>query len=119
MDWSDEGHKGIKKLVQVCCIRAGLVYWNNPPHIVYANQFICKKKIYDSYLKQVIIPSLDLLEGELWDIANKPAGYTAGLSSAELKKHTGLRYYNFIPFVLERLMMQYIWNKRIKCIDVN
>ena len=117
MDWSCKGHGEIlRTLVKACCEHTRMDYYNYPQHVVYANQFITTKKIYTDYMEAIIKPSLELLEGELWDIANQPAGYTAGVKNAELKKHTGLDFYNYIPFVLERMMMQFIVNWRIKTI---
>ncbi len=115
MDWSAKGHgETLRDLIKQCCRHTGMDYHNNPEQIVYANQFIAQKRVYIDYMESIIKPSIELLEGELWSIANKPAGYTAGIELKELKKNTGLEFYNYVPFVLERLMMQFIVNWRIK-----
>lgn len=117
MDWSSAGHgETLRHLIKACCTHTGLKYYNNPKQVVYANQFVAKKNVYLYYMNNVIKPSLELLEGDLWKVANTPAKYTAGVDSASLKKHTGLDFYNYVPFVLERMMMQYIANKPIKTI---
>lgn len=115
MDWSAKGHGEIlRSLIKFCCEHTGMKYQNNPDHVVYANQFIARKDVYKDYMFRVVKPSLELLEGELWKMANISAKYTAGVDKEILKKHTGLDFYNYVPFVIERLMMQYIWNKGIK-----
>src|SRR5690606_34292813 len=114
MDWSNAGHAGIKYFIIECCNHLGLIYDNDPKHIVYANQFIARKSIYVDYVNNVIKPCLKLLEGDMWNSVNVDAGYTRALSKDELLKYTGLEFYNYIPFILERMMMQYIHNKKIK-----
>lgn len=119
MDWSDEGHKGIKGFVQKCCDHCNLIYTNNPKHIIYANQFVATRDVYVSYINDVIKPCLELLEGPLWVHVNQDAGYTRAMDKEKLKFYTGLEFYNFIPFVCERMMMQYIFNRNLKCLDMN
>jgi len=116
MDWSEAGHKGIKKLIQACCDHIGIIYENNPDQVIYANQFIARKSVYIDYIERVIKPCLELLEGPLWNQVNVEAGYTAGLEKEELKKYTGLDFYNFLPFICERMMMQYVHSEKLKTI---
>lgn len=119
MDWSAKGHgETLRELIKACCKHTGLTYHNNPRHIVYANQFIAKKEVYLAYMNTVVKPSLELMEGKLWRKANIPAQYTAGVDSATLKKHTGLDFYNYIPFVLERMMMQFIQSNNLKTMSL-
>lgn len=110
MDWSDQGHKGIKSMIQRCCDHVGLTYTNDPEHIVYANQFVATKSTYVQYVNEVIKPCLELLEGPMWEEVDKDPGYT--------RAQPGV-YYNYITFILERMMSQYIHNRKLKCIDLN
>jgi len=84
MEWSEEGHKGITKLIQACCDHAGINYNPTPEHVIYANQFVTRKHIYVDYMNTVIKPCLELLEGELWQEVNRPAGYSRELPQDEL-----------------------------------
>lgn len=118
MDWSEEGHAGIKYFIQKCCEHTGLKYNNDCEHVFFANQFVTTKRIYTDYVNRIIKPSLELLEGELWEKVNVPAGYTAGLELNELKRLTGLDFYNYVPFVLERMFMQYVDNNNFKILNV-
>jgi hypothetical protein len=119
MDWSDQGHKGIKKFIQACCDHCGLQYTNDLKYITYANLFVATKSVYVDYINTVIKPSLELLEGPLWEEVNVDAGYTKAMEKEKLKFYTGLDYYNFIPFCLERMMNMYIFSRNLKCIDFN
>lgn len=119
MNWSDEGHRGIKGFIQSCCDHCGLKYTNYPKHIIYANQFVARSDIYTDYVNTVIKPSLELLEGPLWVHVNKDAGYTRAMDKESLMRYTGLEFYNYVPFILERMMMQYVYNRNLKCLDVN
>lgn len=119
MDWSDEGHKGIKGFIQRCCAHVGMSYTNDPEYIIFANQFLAKKKIYVAYINDVIKPCLELLEGSMWEEVNRNAGYTRAMEATKLKQLTGLDFYNYVPFILERMMSQYIFNKNLSCIDIN
>jgi len=116
MNWSEDGHPGIKDMVIRCLDHVGLQYNNDCHQVIYANQFVCRKYIYEHYVNTVLLPSLDLLEGELWPLVNRPAGYTAGLELQELNRLTGLSFYNYVPFVLERIFMQYVWNYKYTAI---
>lgn len=108
MDWSDEGHIGIKAMIQSCCDHVGMPYNNNCQHVIYANHFIAKKYIYDDYVQYVLKPCLELLEGDMWEQVNKPAGYTRAMDAEKLKKFTGLDFYNYVPFIMERMFMLYV-----------
>lgn len=119
MNWSDDGHKGIKGFIMRCCEHVGMEYTNDPKYIVYANQFVAKKHVYVSYVNDVIKPCLELLEGPMWGEVNRNAGYTRAMPDEKLKLYTGLDFYNYVPFILERMMCQYIFNKKLKCVDIN
>lgn len=108
MDWSEQGHPGIKDFIQRCCKHVGMVYTNDPKHVVYANQFVASKHVYVSYMNEVIKPCLELLEGPMWEEVNRDPSYT--------KAKPGVAY-TFIPFVLERMMNQFIFNRKLICND--
>ena len=109
MDWSAQGHgEALRDLIKACCEHIGIKYKNDLTDVIYANQFAAHKQVYVAYINEVIKPCLELLEGKLWHLANCPANYTAGLERKLLKQKTGLDFYNYIPFVLERMTMQ--WN---------
>jgi len=113
MDWSDAGHKGIRDFIIRCCDHCGMKYNNDPEHIIAANQFVAKRHIYVSYINDVIKPCLELLEGPMWEEVSKDAGYTRAVPEV---KAQGL--YNYIPFILERMMMQYVSHHNLNVVDI-
>lgn len=119
MNWSDEGHKGIKGFIQKCCDHTGLIYSDYPKHIIYANQFIATRDVYVNYINNIIKPCIELLEGPLWVHVNQESGYTRAMDREKLKRLTGLEFYNFFPFILERMIMFYVHTHKLKCIDLN
>jgi hypothetical protein len=46
------------------------------------------------------------------------AKYITGLSSEKLKELTGLDYYTYHTFVLERLILFYVTNKQLKNLNL-
>lgn len=121
MDWCAHklGHgEELRSLIKECCNYVGITYVNNPPVVIYANQFIATKWIYYHYMQTVVKPCLELLEGELWHRANVPAGYQVGLDLPLLKQNTGLDFYNYVPFVLERMFMQYVHHYKLKTVSL-
>ena len=118
MDWSAYGHgEVLRDLVKACCAHTGMEYHNNPQHVVYANFFAARKSVYLHYVDAVVKPCLALLEGPLWHLANQCSRYK-GLPPEELKRLTGLDYYSYVPFVMERLTMQYVVNHNIKILSL-
>lgn len=114
MDWSADGHgEVLRDLIKACCEHIGIEYQNDIKPVIYANLFAAKKHVYVAYVNEVVKPCLELLEGKLWQMANKPANYTAGLEKQQLKATTGLDFYNYIPFVLERMTMQWSTTKTV------
>ena len=111
MNFSEAHHPGLRYLVKTLCDRLGLMYKDSPKHIIYSNFVVAKKHIYKDYVEKVVKPSLELLEGELWDLSNKDSGYKAGLPKDQLKMYTGLDYYPLLVFVIERMWSQYLNNK--------
>jgi len=117
MEWSDEGHRGIIRMITRCLENVGLSYYHYCQPVIYAQQFLARKDIYYHYVNTLLLPSLALLEGKMWKQVNRPAGYTRGMELAELKRHTGLDFYNYVPFICERLFMQYVANYNYKTVD--
>lgn len=107
-------HPGIKEILILVCNKLSLKLLE-PKHIVYSNFFVTKTEIYKEYINTIVIPAIDYMENEIWELVNVDAQYLSGLNKEELFKLTGLNYYNMLTFVCERLFS--IWlenNKQIK-----
>lgn len=82
---------------------------------IYCNYFLAKPSIFEGFMKELIIPSIDLMK--LDKKANKIALKEGKYDSRPPKNFiadTGLNYYPMAPFVLERLINVYIAMKSLK-----
>lgn len=110
MQWSEEGHKGITEIIKACCEASGLEYNPNPKHVIYASQFVARKDFYVDFVNTLLRPSIELMEGPLWEKVNVDSGYTRAVPGVN---------YNLLTFVCERLFMQYVENNNIKVLEWN
>jgi len=84
----------------------------------YSNFFLMKKENWVDYLENWVVPSLEYMENEIWDEVNVDANYVTGISSEQLMESAGVGYYNYVTFVLERLIIFYIKSKNLKTINL-
>lgn len=121
-DFSEKVHNGLLSLLSLLCKRLNLEYTDSPEHVVYSNFVIINTQLYKTFINDIIIPAIILLETEFKELAWKNSKYP-GLPAEKLKYYTGLDYYPMHTFVLERLMSIYLHNhKYIKvknCIGKN
>lgn len=115
LEFTEENHKGFMELFTNICADLGLKV-NEPKHTIYSNFFIAKKEIFIEY-QNLLKKAIELLETKYKEQAWKDSGYK-GLPSERLKEVTGLEYYTFHTFILERLMSIWIDNKQIKTLDL-
>jgi len=116
MQWSIKGHgERLRELLQACCAHVGIDYTEDPEYVIYANQFTAHYPIYLNYINHVVMPCINLMEGPLWDKVNVNANYVAGLPADQLQKTNGLQFYNYLPFVLERMFMMYVATNGFIC----
>jgi hypothetical protein len=80
-----------------------------PKHTVYSNFFIAKKEIYKDFINTWIKPSIFVMENnkELNKLVLEECNYK-GLPREQLLAYTGLSYYNYVTFLLERLFSFYL-----------
>jgi hypothetical protein len=116
LDFSYKQHPGLEDLLQKTLNHLGVEYTkelNVTP--IYANQFIMKSEYYKDYITNWIKPSLEYMENtSFWYEVNRDAQYKGGLTPEQLKEATNLDFFNFVTFILERLILFYIHNKNLK-----
>lgn len=105
-------HPGFMELFKELCERLDLTIPGKGTrgHCVYSNFFAAKPNIYRMYIESAIKPAIAILEGEMAAKVWKNAQYKNGLSADDLKRYTGLEYYPFHTFLLERLMTVWLYN---------
>lgn len=113
--WTEMQHPGFLEMFTYLCDKLGLKIID-PKHNIHSNFFITKKSIYVDYVNNILKPAIDLLENNeyLKERVWKDSKYK-GLEPEKLKEVSGLDFYTFHTFVLERLMSVYLENhKEIK-----
>ena len=112
LQFTEKVHPGFLNLFTKLCNDLELEV-KEPKYIVYSNFFVCKTEIYREYVNEIIKPAIELLETkykqEVWQDSNYK-----GLEKDKLKQYTGLDYYPFHTFLLERLFSIWIENKNYK-----
>jgi len=115
LEFTENNHKGFMELFVNLCADLGLKV-SEPRHTIYSNFFIAKKEIYIEY-QNLLRYAIGYLETKYKKEAWNDSGYV-GLGTKRLKLATGLEYYTFHTFILERLMSIWIDNKGIKTLDL-
>lgn len=105
---TEKYHPGFKEIFEALCNKLDLKIPKEPRVCVYSNFFVAKKTIYWDYTL-LLEQAINILETDLKDLCWKDSGYQ-GLTKEELKQRTGLDYYPFHTFLLERLVSVWIEN---------
>jgi len=112
-------HPGFVKYMEKVLSETGFLdsIPNKLNHIILFNHFIMKSEIYEQYVKELLIPAMDVMRGmpELFDNAKyiKPLPQER---KDRFMKAFGKDYYPYHPFICERLpslfMEKYKYNFR-------
>ena len=108
---TEEHHPGFMKLFELICKDLNLEV-KEPTNIIYSNMFIAKTKIYKEFINTIIQPAIELLETKYKHLAWVDANYISGLKGENLKQQTGLDFYTFHTFILERLISMWLENNK-------
>ena len=112
--FTERQHPRFTKLFDSLCKDLGLRYIEiHSP--IYANLFIAKSEIYNDY-KNYLRKAVELLETDKYKEVWKDSAYKG---VGNLKELTGLDYYPFHTFLLERLINAYVYTKAIKVKNCN
>lgn len=104
--WTNNYHPTfLDKFIKVCN-HVGLVV-KEPKTVVISNMVIAKKEVYKDFVNNCAKKAIDFMH-ENFEEFNENAHYGSGLPAKELEKFTGMQYYNFFTFVLERMWSAYI-----------
>ena len=118
IDFSEKQHPGLEKLLKKVVNNLGKEYKYDKKFYTYSNFFIMKSELFADYVENWIIPSINYMENEIWEEVNVDANYKSHLSKEEFKELTGLDFYNYLTFILERMPSFYIYDKKLKCLDL-
>jgi hypothetical protein len=108
LEFTESHHPGFMALFTRLCVRLGLEV-KEPKCLIYSNFFVAKPHIYREYINECVLPALKILEEEEFkDVWNNSSYRGLG---PNLKQTTGLDYYPFHIFLIERLISIWIDNK--------
>lgn len=110
-DFTEQCHPGFKKIFEKLCNKLNLQIRDKHISTIYSNFFVAKGDIYREYVK-VLEKACNIMEEdeEIKKLCWQNANYNVSLSSEELFKYTGLKYYTFHTFILERLFSVWLDN---------
>lgn len=114
LKFTEQHHPGFLWRFELMCKKLGLKV-KEPKNVIYSNFFVAKPHIYKEYLK-VLKRAIYLLDTDKSIDAMAPCQYLSGLPSDKLKSFTGLEYYTYHTFLLERLFS--IWTENQKNVSV-
>jgi hypothetical protein len=94
-------------------VSANCNFLNVKMNQIYYNAFVAKYQIYKDFIDTMLKPSIELFNTNetLKQLSIKDAGYPTK-PPKRFCEHTGLINYPQIPFILERLINLYIYNKQ-------
>jgi hypothetical protein len=102
LKFSEEHHPGFLELFTKVCEKLNLKV-KEPRHHIYGSFFVAKAPVYKRFVKECVLPCIELLEGEFREEAWKDSQYASGLPLDKLQEFTGLPYYPLLTFIPERL----------------
>lgn len=81
--------------------------------ILYCNYFVAKSHWYEAYVKEMLIPAMEVMESMPELMGN--SGYPHKLPE-DLKMKFGIDHYPYHPFLCERMMSYYVWLNKLECL---
>lgn len=82
-------------------------------NVFYCNYFVARPEIYEAYVKEMLAPAMDVMEGMPELMAN--SGYPHPLPD-HLKEAFGISHYPYHPFLCERMFSFFAHVKKLKCL---
>lgn len=116
LSFSYEHHPKLEVLLKRVLDHLNKPYEFSKENYVYSNYFIMKRENWVDYVENWIKPALEFMENDPEYSEN--ANYTSGLAAEKLKELTGLEYYTYHTFILERLIVFYINNKQLNVLKL-
>ena len=120
--FTENYHPGFMDLFKDLCNDLNLDS-REPKNIIFSNFLVAKWEVYKEFIDKIIIPAIELLETkyveQVWKDAQYCGPQKAGLTPDKLREFTGLEYYPFHTFILERLWSAYLQSRSdIKVINL-
>lgn len=118
LQFSYKEHPKLKELLILVLNKLNIQYTEQLDNYTYSNFFIMKTELYKEYVSNWIIPALDYMENDIWKEVNVDANYKSGVNKEELMANSGVEFYNYVTFILERLPLFFIKEKQLKVLNI-
>ena len=109
LSWTNEQHPGFLVLFSQLCTRLGL-QMKEPKHVIYSNFWIGKYSVYKRYVEEIIKPAIKILEEDMIMEAFTNSQYKSSLTKEQLISYTGMDYFSYHTFLIERLLSVWLDN---------
>ncbi|HMT01720.1 MAG TPA: hypothetical protein PKD00_00180 [Burkholderiales bacterium] len=106
---SNKYHPNLLNIIRILCEEIGIKYTDSPKYAVWSNFFVMRTELYKDYINTYVKPIINLMENKYKILVYKDAKY-GGLTKEKLKAYTGLDFYTYHTFILERLISLYLHN---------
>ena len=112
LQFSYKYHPKLQELLKKVLVHLNKDIYPDDDNYTYSNFFIMKADLWKDYVENWIKPALDFMENDPEYFED--AKYITGLPTNKLKELTGLDHYTYHTFVLERLILYFIADKKLK-----
>jgi hypothetical protein len=116
LHFSYKNHPKLQELLKKLLVHLGKDVHPDRDNYTYSNFFLMKTDLWKDYIENWVKPAIEFMDNDPEYFED--AIYTTGLSSEKLKELTGLDYYTYHTFVLERLILFYVTNKQLKNLNL-
>lgn len=112
LEFSYKQHPKLKHLIKKLLVHLNKDIYPRTDVYTYSNFFLMKVDLWKDYVENWIKPAIKFMDNDPEYFEN--ANYISGLPSDKLKELTGLEYYTYHSFCLERLILYFITDKKLK-----
>lgn len=111
--WTDQIHPTwMDKFTKLCNHLKLDISEPDSDKIIFSNMVIAKTSVYREFVKSIITPAIKYLETEMKEEAFENSKYNSELSPEKLEELTGLNFWTFHTFILERLWGAYLMTNK-------
>ena len=112
LQFSYKYHPKLQELLKKVLVHLNKDIYPDDNNYTYSNFFIMKADLWKDYVENWVKPALEFMENDPEYFED--AKYITGLPTNKLQELTGLDHYTYHTFVLERLILYFIADKKLK-----
>jgi len=112
LHFSYKYHPKLQELLKKLLVHLGKDIYPDRNNYTYSNFFLMKTDLWKDYVENWVKPAIEFMENDPEYFED--AKYITGLPTNKLQELTGLDYYPYQTFVLERLILYFVADKKLK-----